>query len=145
MLSNNPLFSTQEKQNKVIGLSKEKTSVLEKIRATFVLKHCQELEDVLLLTRDQVHQGGRLITHPLAGSLKPWENPYRTIGIRSGSDLDFASLEIIESAIKKYEQFFSQQKLNSSQNLTPETRRDFSLIDFSLIYAGFKNCNGSDL
>ena len=37
--------------------------------------------DILERVRDFVHQGYRILTHPLAGSVKPWETPYRSVMI----------------------------------------------------------------
>jgi hypothetical protein len=34
---------------------------------------------VLLTVRDHIHSGARLLTHPQAGSVKPYETPYRSV------------------------------------------------------------------
>ena len=39
------------------------------------------LMDVMKTARDYVHKGHRLLTHPLMGSIKPNETPYKTIAI----------------------------------------------------------------
>ncbi|MGI6575107.1 MAG: GrdX family protein [bacterium] len=53
--------------------------------------------------RDLVHQGYRLITHPLSGSLKPGSIPYKTIFIsRERGELDLKSLHYIENSIEAY-------------------------------------------
>ncbi len=50
--------------------------------------------------RDKVHEGHELATHPLSGSVKPNETPYKTIMISEKKGvLDFNSLKIIEDSI----------------------------------------------
>lgn len=50
--------------------------------------------------RDAVHLGCRLINHPLAGSVKPNESPYRSLVLSQGGGmLDLRSLQLIEDAI----------------------------------------------
>ena len=40
--------------------------------------------DVLIKARDAIHGGSRLETHPMAGSIKPNQNPYKTVMISDG-------------------------------------------------------------
>ncbi len=82
---------------------------------------------VLEAVRDRIHQGHRLLTHPLAGSVKPNENPYRSVVIsQEVGELDFASLEIIESAIVTVRRFLRDRPIPD----WPETiLLDFQHID----------------
>ena len=92
-----------------------------------------ELIEVLILTRDYIHKGHRLLTHPLMGSIKPNETPYKTVLISkaNGETIDMDSLIIIESSIHTTEKFLNIKKTpNWPQNILD----DFSLIDYDLIY-----------
>lgn len=40
--------------------------------------------EVLEVTRDAIHRGAGALTHPLAGSLKPNQTPYRSMIIDAG-------------------------------------------------------------
>jgi hypothetical protein len=88
--------------------------------------------EVLRTVRDKVHLGYRLLTHPLSGSVKPGETPYKTVIISAKKDdLDEKSLSIIESSIQTY------QKLTDGsvkRNLNPAILKDFQLIDCNLIF-----------
>jgi len=86
--------------------------------------------DILERVRDFVHQGYRILTHPLAGSVKPWETPYRSVMITAeGEDkIDIFSLEIIEQAIYALEKLKARPVVWSEKVLV-----DFQLIDLSLI------------
>ncbi len=56
--------------------------------------------DVLKYVRDRIHEGHKLLTHPLSGSVKPNETVYKTIMISDKQEvLDFDSLKLIEESI----------------------------------------------
>jgi len=84
---------------------------------------------VLRETRDYIHKGYKLLTHPLSGSVKPNETPYKTILVsEDGSNLNFQSLSIIEKSIESAEKFY----INSNE-INEEVLEDFREIDLSLI------------
>ena len=57
--------------------------------------------NVLYDVRDRIHKGSKLLTHPLMGSVKPNETPYRTVIIdNSEGKLDIDSLSVIEDSIE---------------------------------------------
>lgn len=87
--------------------------------------------DVLESVRNKVHDGHELSTHPLSGSVKPNETPYKTILVsEEKGSLDFNSLQIIEDSIATTKKFITNSP-------TPEYPQDilddFKAIDFSLI------------
>jgi len=94
-------------------------------------------KEILKLSRDYVHRGYKLLTHPLSGSVKPNETPFKTILISSFSgNLDMKSLSIIENSIEtadKFEEF--------SNNYSEDIERDFMEIDLSLIKNVINNLN----
>lgn len=89
--------------------------------------------DILKKVRDNIHEGHKLLTHPLMSSIKPNETPYRTICISKEKleKVDFQSLSIIEESIMTTEKFLNDFK-------TPQWNEkillDFQLIDSDLIY-----------
>ncbi len=95
--------------------------------------------DVLIEARDMVHRGHRLLTHPLMGSLKPNETPYRSIAISGEeSGLDLESLQLIENAIATFDKFAAVIRPDRGVN-TPETMlADFRLLDKTLITGGIE-------
>lgn len=89
---------------------------------------------VLREVRDLVHQGHRLMTHPLSGSVKPDETPYKSVAVsRLPGKLDINSLEIIESAIATYEKFINQALIRVQENYTESILADFIEVDFTLM------------
>ncbi len=97
--------------------------------------HCfPELDalEILVKTRDLIHKGHRLLTHPLHSSLKPNETPFRTslISLEPGNAVDSESLLLIESAVHSYEKFLKDRELHQ---LSEKNLQDFALIDFDLM------------
>ena len=87
--------------------------------------------DVLEYVRNKVHDGHELVTHPLSGSVKPNETPYKTIMISSKKEvLDFKSLKIIEDSMATYKKFTTNKP---TPNWPESILDDFRVIDLSLI------------
>lgn len=87
--------------------------------------------DILKLVRDKIHLGHKLLTHPLSGSVKPNETPYKSIIISKGKgNLDESGLGIIEESIKTTEKFLNNKE---TPNWTEKVLNDFRTIDLSLI------------
>lgn len=87
--------------------------------------------DVLEHVRDRVHEGHKLLTHPLSGSVKPNETVYKTIIISQKKDvLDFDSLKLIEESIATAKKFLANKP---TPNWTERVLDDFRIIDLSLI------------
>ncbi len=99
------------------------------------------LYDVLTVARDRIHLGAKIISHPLAGSVKPHETPYRSIILsHSNDELDFQSLNTLEQAIERYQvlcknnpDHLTQTSANIVERYEEKKRNDFQLIDCQLI------------
>lgn len=85
--------------------------------------------DVLKSVRDMVHKGSKLITHPLMGSIKPNETPFRSIIVSAGNVLDVESLTIIENSIAATEKF---QRDNRVPCWNENVLNDFRFVDLKL-------------
>lgn len=89
--------------------------------------------DVLLAVRDYIQKGWRLETHPMTGSLKPNQTPYKSIMV---SDLpreqeEFYNQEMtIENSILSCRKFL---EIKQTPDWTEEIRKDFMIVDLSLI------------
>lgn len=92
--------------------------------------------NVLTKVRDYVHQGYDLITHPLMGSVKPNETPYRSIILKKNKAMDLQSLEIIESSIAAYEKF---DKIKPTPRWSPKVLEDFQVVDKRLFESSLDN------
>ena len=89
-----------------------------------------DYKDVLYMVRNKVQSNYHLLTHPLSGSIKPNETPYKSIAIKKEKDLDLLSLELISNAIEVYRKL---QKDLKTPLWTESILQDFMVIDLDLI------------
>ncbi len=94
-----------------------------------------ELQQVFIYARDLVHKGHKLLSHPLSGSIKPNENPFKSILVSADSgSLDFDSLKIIENAILMLSNFPIKYK-----EFPLYWRDEFATVDLDLISGAIQN------
>lgn len=95
--------------------------------------------DVLTAARDYVHKGYFLLTHPLAGSVKPNQTPFKSI-ILSTESLEgakpFKDLMLIEESIAAYHKFMNNRPL---PRWSEKSTDDFRTIDLSLMEGAMSN------
>lgn len=88
-----------------------------------------DLRGVLVYVRDQVYAGHALLTHPLAGSVKPNETPYKSVMISEKPvGFDAEQGEIISNAIAVCDKFKP-----IGWELNQRILNDFQLVDYTLI------------
>lgn len=86
-------------------------------------------EDILKEVRNRIHAGHRLLSHPLSGSVKPNETPYKSVMVTERKEaVDEESLTIIENAIQACRKFVFK-----SDKYKPEVYEDFRIIDWTLL------------
>lgn len=85
--------------------------------------------ETLKICRDLIHEGFKLLSHPLYGSVKPNETPYRTIILKKGNILDVDSLGLIENSINTAIKFQNNKK---TPNWTESVLDDFQVIDYDI-------------
>ncbi len=116
-----------------------------KVRASFedrcTIIFVESFQDVLEKTRDLVHEGGILLTHPCASSLKPNQTPYRSVIVEKTNvrKLDINSLTMVEQAIETYEKFMAIRNLPEYSEAVKE---DFKTIDESLMQSALVHWKG---
>ncbi len=94
--------------------------------------HQTDVAGIFRLGRDAVHFGAVLIGHPLAGSVKPNESPYKSLVLSSAKDAPLAlhadSLKLIEAAREALDKMPVKNRAYPSQVLD-----DFMVIDLDLL------------
>lgn len=117
IITNNPWV--KQKYEKTYGVDYRDLSYLE----------------ILERVRDGIHQGDRLLSHPLSGSVKPNETPYKSILVKeTRGQVDTQSLLIIEDAIVMARNLLKNPKLFLEDDKRMEDCRmiDLSLLDSAL-------------
>lgn len=112
--------------------------VLDKLKNTHeVIFLDTTYEGILKKVRDRIHDGHLLLTHPLSGSVKPNETPYKSVLISAGKEeVDKRSLTIIENAIDACHKF--QDKTGKYGD---SVLKDFRLIDWTLLESGLASAD----
>ncbi|AKL94690.1 glycine reductase operon associated protein GrdX [Clostridium aceticum] len=87
--------------------------------------------EVLVTVRDWVHKGHDLLTHPLSGSIKPNETPYKSVLISDiQKEMNMDSLMIIEESIHTAEKFIEMKK---PPTWSESILEDFKEVDCRLL------------
>lgn len=87
--------------------------------------------DVLNMTRDKVHEGCEIITHPMAGSLKPNQTPYKSIIVKNTNrKIHYDSVLLIENSLESANKFL---KFKVTPKWSEKILKDFQTVDLSLI------------
>lgn len=112
--------------------------VLEKLKDTHnVIYKDISYEELLKEVRDRIHEGHLLLSHPLSGSVKPNETPYKSVMIseRKG-EMDSRSLSLIENALQACRKFEDK-----SGRYEAKVYEDFQLIDWTLLESGLASAD----
>lgn len=107
--------------------------VYEKYNGKIEMEYVSEYTylEILMYVRDKVHQGHKLLTHPLSGSVKPNETPFKSIVIsKKPQNLEFYELSIIDESLNSTKKFMNNK---ATPNWTERILNDFRVIDLSLI------------
>jgi len=122
LITNNPLVKKKY----------EKSEVLIFLEKSYL--------EVLCYARDEIHKGHELLTHPLSGSIKPNETPYKSLLISSkATSLDYRSVTMIEDSIETTKKFISIR--DRTQGLRNDLLLDFQEIDYHLIKGALESAN----
>jgi len=90
-----------------------------------------DISGIFVRVRNLIHEGHKLLTHPLTGSVKPNETYYKSVLITEKTNkTDFGSVGIIEDCIQTVNKFPAGK---IPDNLPEEIIYDMQLVDLSLI------------
>ena len=86
--------------------------------------------EILVMVRDLVYSGYKLYTHPTAGSVKPNENPYKSIVVGKEPEGEFSMEEInlMANAMITFDKFKPLNVKYSDYHF-----EDFKMIDYTLL------------
>ena len=104
--------------------------VVKKLDGQYPVSYYEvSFRELLVKARDLVHQGYTLLSHPLSGSVKPGETPYKSILLsEKAGTLDIQSLTLIENSILTADKFTVKYP-----HMSQSMRGDFQLIDYTLL------------
>ena len=102
--------------------------VTEQYKDKYMIEYIEtDLHGVLTRVRDMIHKGHRLLTHPLMGSIKPNESPYKSIFLSDPvGTTDLKSVTIIEECIQAAGKFIEK-------DIPKQYLHDLQVVDLSLL------------
>ncbi|GHS96464.1 GrdX protein [Synergistales bacterium] len=119
------------------SVSDQKFTVNQKIKGLRLVEGTSL--DVLKAVRGAVHLGARLLTHPLCGNLRPYQQPFRSVLIEERVEeretpcehFDMDSVSMIESAVTIYQDCCD--RIVKPQDLCEAVRKDYAFVDSELM------------
>ena len=119
--------------------------VREEFDATHVVRFVDgRFIDVLLRARDLINEGAVLLNHPLYGSVKPNETPFRSLLLQKGKSVsgdapampDPESVRLIGNAVSAFEKFTGKKEVTD-----PRLLEDFMVVDLSLLRSAVESAD----
>ena len=92
-----------------------------------------DLLGVLTHIRDRVHKGCKLLTHPLSGSVKPNESPYKSVLISDNTEENSQQSEICLQSVSIIEESLQAVRKFSKKSIPEQYLNDLRIVDLSLI------------
>ena len=85
--------------------------------------------EILVKVRDLVYSGYKLYTHPTAGSVKPNENPYKSIVVgKAPGEFNMDEINLMSNAMITFDKFKPLNVVYSDYHY-----QDFQMIDYTLL------------
>ena len=89
------------------------------------LVFCRTREAVYTTVRDYIHRNWRLQNHAMYGNIQLHKQPYRSMVLTEGTELDTRSLQLWEQAMERVQR-------NNPPSYSEKVLEDFQALDFSL-------------
>ena len=118
------------RKNTLIVTNNSKVFIKYKENYNIEFIDSESMYNVLIKTRDLLHSGYKLLTHPMSGSLKSNQTPYKSILLIKNNEANLDDILMIENAIDNYNKFLKNRALT---NWTEYIKNDFKTVDLSLI------------
>lgn len=122
------------RKNTLIVTNNSKVFIKYKENYNIEFIDSESMYNVLIKTRDLLHSGYKLLTHPMSGSLKSNQTPYKSILLIKNNEANLDDILMIENAINNYNKFLKNRALT---NWTEAIKNDFKTVDLSLISSCF--------
>ena len=93
------------------------------------------IKEIMQKVRDLCGEGYELLTHPLSGSVKPGETPYKSVLVaKTKGKCDVQGYQLAQTAMEACDKFDAMHK-----DWSPSVLDDFQLVDYTLISSGIES------
>ena len=93
--------------------------------AAIELIFCASRDELYTQVRDYIHRNWKLQNHAMYGNIQLHKQPYRSMVLTEGTELDTRSLQLWEQAMERV-------KRTNPPNYSEKVLEDFQALDFSL-------------
>ena len=87
---------------------------------------CASREELYTQVRNYIHRNWKLQNHAMYGNIQLHKQPYRSMVLTEGTELDTRSLQLWEQAMERV-------KRNKQPNYSEKVLEDFQALDLSLL------------
>ena len=94
--------------------------------AAIELIFCASRDELYTQVRDYIHRNWKLQNHAMYGNIQLHKQPYRSMVLTEGTELDTRSLQLWEQAMERV-------KRNKQPNYSEKVLEDFQALDLSLL------------
>ena len=118
IITNNPKTAEYIENQKKLPNKDTDTAAIELI-------FCASRDELYTQVRDCIHRNWKLQNHAMYGNIQLHKQPYRSMVLAKGTELDTRSLQLWEQAMERV-------KRNKLPNYSEKVLEDFQALDFSL-------------
>ncbi len=93
--------------------------------AAIELIFCASRDELYTQVRDYIHRNWKLQNHAMYGNIQLHKQPYRSMVLTEGTELDTRSLQLWEQAMERVQR-------NNPPSYPEKVLEDFQALDFSL-------------
>ena len=93
--------------------------------AAIELIFCASRDELYTQVRDYIHRNWKLQNHAMYGNIQLHKQPYRSMVLEEGTELDIRSLQLWEQAMERVQR-------TNPPNYSEKVLEDFQALDFSL-------------
>jgi len=93
--------------------------------AAIELIFCASRDELYTQVRDYIHRNWKLQNHAMYGNIQLHKQPYRSMVLAEGTELDTRSLQLWEQAMERVQR-------NNPPSYPEKVLEDFQALDFSL-------------
>ena len=93
--------------------------------AAIELIFCASRDELYTQVRDHIHRNWKLQNHAMYGNIQLHKQPYRSMVLAEGTELDTRSLQLWEQAMERVQR-------NNPPSYSEKVLEDFQALDFSL-------------
>lgn len=125
IITNNPKIAEYIEHQRKEWNSSAEIDTSNDDTAAIELIFCASRDELYTRVRDHIHRNWKLQNHAMYGNIQLHKQPYRSMVLAEGTELDTRSLQLWEQAMERVQR-------NNPPSYPEKVLEDFQALDFSL-------------